>query len=522
MNAMKTEQVRQVRKAALAVGVGAALVGGVLLFVPDQGPVPPPSPEARAMIAVGAGAPAAVPDLTALISNRETWLRTHPEDDQSWSVLGAAYVERGMSGADSASYPKADQALQRSLAVRPAERGNLMALVGLGSLANARNDFAAAKKWGETVRNQEPAQWMAYPVLIDAYSGLGDYKAAAKALDKLKELRSDGPVLERSAQVYRARGWREDAMAKATEAVAGAGAPTEKAEALSMLGELAWDRGEPQEALGHYDAALAAASGHYASRAGRARALAALGRTEEAYRDYQTALEKLPEPEYALELGELYDSLGLSGDAQSQYATVLARAREAQGDGVDEDLVLARYETAHGDPQAAVARLRTEWEQRHRSMEVADALGWALYEAGEDDEALKYAKRATEQGQGRALFLYHRGEIERSLGMDGSARRHIGEALRLNPSFSPLLAPRAREALNELGEMPEGGPENMYGDGEEEEVELVPARKPAPGRSGAPSRKAESATPTPTTPGLHAPVGTVAPAKPSPATYGRG
>ncbi|MFI5754446.1 tetratricopeptide repeat protein [Streptomyces sp. NPDC051569] len=469
MNAMKTEQVRQVRRAALAAGVGAVLVAGVLLFVPDkeQGPSAP-GPEARAMAAADAGAPAALADLTALIRDRERWLRTHPEDGQSWAALGSAYVERGARQADSAYYPKAGRALRRSLAlpVAAGARGNPDALVGLASLANARHDFAAAKKWGEEARALRPAGWTAYPVLIDAYSGLGDYAAAGKALDRLKELRSGSAVLELAAQVYRDRGWREDAAAKAAEAVARAGSPAEKAEALRMSGDLAWERGEPQEALGQYGAALTAVRDHPGALAGRARALAAVGRTDEALSAYQLALEKLPELAYLLELGELYDSLGLDGDARTQYAALRDRAALAREHGVDEEVVLARFEADHDEARTAVERLRAQWRRGHRNMWVADALGWALYRAGEGKEALTYAKKATDQGLRSALFSYHRGEIERSLEMYGQARRHLEEALRTNPVFSPLLAPRAREARDTLGEPAEGGPEDMYGDEE--------------------------------------------------------
>ncbi|MFF2526013.1 tetratricopeptide repeat protein [Streptomyces liangshanensis] len=497
---MKTDQLKQVRRAALAAGVGGALVAGVLLLVPDRRaePAPAPGPEARAMAAVGAGAPAALPDLNALIRGRENRVRTHPEDAGAWAVLGSAYVERGVRRADPASFPQADRALRRSLQVLPGgaggagagsgsgagagsggagsggsgargkgasadTSGRTDALVGLGALANARHDYGAARKWGEEVRKREPGRWAAYPVLIDAYNGLGDYEAAGKALDRLKKLRPGAPVLERAAVVYRDRGWREDAAAKAVEATARAATPAEKAQAQWTQGELSWERGEPAEALGHYDAALKAVRDHAAALAGRARALAALGRTDEAYATYQRAITETPRPEYALELGELYDAQGLDGDAQSQYAALRARAEEAQVQGVNEELVLARFETDHGDPKSAVERLRAEWARKHRSMDVADALGWALFRTGEGKEALSYAKKATEQGRRSALFSYHRGEIERSLEMDGAARRHIEEALRTHPAFSPLLAPKAREALDALGEPAAGGPKDMYG-----------------------------------------------------------
>ncbi|NUK55711.1 hypothetical protein HRW14_36875, partial [Streptomyces lunaelactis] len=126
-------------------------------------------------------------------------------------------------------------------------------------------------------------------------------------------------------------------------------------------------------------------------------------------------------------------------------------------------VVLGLFEADHGDPEAAVRRLKGEWDKKHRSMSVADALGWALYRAGRPKEALPYAKRATDQGLRSALFAYHRGEIERSLAQYGPARRHLEEALRTNPYFSPLLARVARETLAALGEPEGGGPRKVTG-----------------------------------------------------------
>ncbi|MFC8079334.1 hypothetical protein ACFUN8_27825 [Streptomyces sp. NPDC057307] len=494
-NTMNTQHMRHIRRAALATGVGAVLVAGVLVFVPDrdQGPATP-GPEARARAAVGAGAPASLPDVAALIRDREAWLRDNPGDAGSWAVLGAAYVERGGLRADTAYYPKAEQALRRSLKVTPGERRNPAATTGLASLANARHDYATARKWGEAVRKADPARWTTYPVLIEAYNGLGDYPAAGKALDKLRALRPGTPrVLSVSSAVYRDRGWREDAAAKADEALTKAGTSAEKAGALHALGGLAWERGEPKEALRYYDAALKVARDHHPSLAGRARVLVALDRADEATQDYQSAIAERPLPEYALELGELYDSLGLDGDARSQYTLLRDRTTRARADGVNEELLLARFESDHGNPRAAVERLESEWRRGHRSMRVSDALGWALFRAGEPGKALPYAKRATEQGMRSALFSYHQGEIERALGMDGPARRHLEEALRTNPRFSPLLAPKARAALDALGELPGGGPKDVYGNGEYTPLSPAPS---APPRGTAPSAATPSVAPS--------------------------
>ncbi|MEA2502111.1 MAG: hypothetical protein QOD01_2222, partial [Actinomycetota bacterium] len=76
---------------------------------------------------------------------------------------------------------------------------------------------------------------------------------------------------------------------------------------------------------------------------------------------------------------------------------------------------------------------------------------WALHVNGQDTEALGYARQATALGERSALFLFHRGMIERSLGQRDEARRDLSGALQANPHFSVLQTPVARTALAELG-----------------------------------------------------------------------
>ncbi|MFH8931773.1 tetratricopeptide repeat protein [Streptomyces pristinaespiralis] len=509
---MKSETLKN---AAVSTLVGATLVTGVIVLAPGWGKdtsPPAPGPVARAMTAAGSGAPASLSDLDALIRDRERFVRDHPGDEESWAVLGSAYVERGTRLGDTAYYPKAERALKRSLRAVPAAKGNVAALVGMAELANARHDFAGARGYAESARKQKPERWAVYPALIDAYNGLGRYAAAGKAMDKLLELQTGPQVQGREARIYWNKGWREDAAALAYGATANSRTPTEKAVALHREGELAWERGEAEEAVEHFTKALRTVPESHRSLAGRARALAALGRTDEALDDYRSALAKLPLPEYALEAGELYESMGLNGDAATLYELLRKQVTRAGEHGVAGDLVLARYEADHGDPAAAVRRLQGEWRRGHRNVHVADAMGWALYRAGRPDDALPFAKVATGQGLRSALFSYHLGEIERALGDYGPARRHIDEALRTNPHFSPLLAPKAREAQDALGEPAPGGPADVVGDGywpldppEDAPSGTVPpsaspspsASSPSPSAPAAPDPAAGSAAPLP-------------------------
>ncbi|TFE42819.1 tetratricopeptide repeat protein [Streptomyces sp. ICN441] len=455
-----------------AVAAGIVVVGTVR---DDRPPPPAPGPAARTVLAEGPGAALSAGELSALIAAQEHRLAGNAGDHLSWAVLGSAYLAQGALLGDRTDFRRAEKALRRSLEALPGEKGNADAQLGMAALANARRDFAAAKRWAESVRARSPEQWTAYPVLIDAYSGLGSYGVAAKALHTLEELRPRTvQTLLRGSQVQRDNGRYEDAEALADEAVSRSGGRAERASALYRLGELAWERGEPKQAAAYFDTALQLEPGHHPSLAGRGRASAALGRTDDALRDYKAAIERAPMPEYALRAGELYESLGMSGEARAHYEKVRRLAAKARKYGVSEELTLARYEADHGLADAAVQRLAQEWKRGHRSAHVSDALGWALHRAGRTKEGLKYLKRATTPGLRSALSLYHRGEMERSLGQDGPARRHLREALRLNPYFSPLLVPQAKRAVSVLGNPPPGGPVDVEGEPWTTDAELPP------------------------------------------------
>ncbi|MFF5344207.1 tetratricopeptide repeat protein [Streptomyces althioticus] len=454
---------RRYRRALLASAAGAAALGGVLVTLPwgGQAPLPAPTPQERALAAVTSGVPAALGDLEALAAERERHLREHPRDARAWAELGAARVEQGLRLADPRYWPRAEEALRTALEVR---RDEVPALRAMAVLANARRDHASARAWGEAARKLEPGRWTTYPPLIEASAGLGDDEEAGRLLEKLTELRSGPAVMVRAAAVYRDRGWREDAAAKLADAASAAGEPAERAAYLERAGQLAWERGDREDALRHFQEAVRTDPDQRAAQAGQGRVLAALGRTTEALSAYRTALARQPRPEYALELGELYESLGMRQAAEVHYAQLRERVGLAAAHGADEELVLGRFEADHGDAEAAVRRLRAEWK-RQPSTEVADALGWALHRAGEHEEALPFAVRATEGTQGggvrSALFACHRGMIELSLERYGAARRHLAEALRINPWFSPLHAPRAKKALARLGEPSvQAGPES--------------------------------------------------------------
>ena len=386
--------------------------------------------------------------LSAAISAAQLQLKANDKDWQTWANLGAAYVEQGRVTVDPSYYPEAEGALHRSLELNP--DGNFAADIGLGALANARHEFADAAVDAERALATDPYSATANGVLADAETQLGDYPAATAAVQRMLDLKPGIDSFSRASYDREIHGDPAGAVGALQDALDSAFTPADTAFCRYYLGELAFNSGNLAEAARQYDAGIAADPGYAPPLEGRAKVEAARGDTAGAIRDYTTVVNRVPQPQYVLELGDLEASLGHQDAAQEQYRFLAAEQRLFDANGVVDDLTAAQFAADHGDPAAALRHAEAEWGRRH-SVLVADALAWALHVNGRDAEALGSARQATALGERSALFLFHRGMIERSLGQRDEARRDLSDALRINPYFSVLQAPVARAALAGLG-----------------------------------------------------------------------
>ncbi|WP_369009208.1 hypothetical protein [Actinomadura sp. BRA 177] len=388
------------------------------------------------------------------IAGLQARLREQPHDAVGWASLGAAYVEQARLTGDPTYYPKADDVLRRSLREAP---GNDGALAGLGALAAARHDFHGALQSADRALAVNPYGQRAAAVRVDALVELGRYDDALAAARRADAVRPGIPIFTRLAYVRELRGEVREARRVLGLARASATERGDLAYIATQLGELAWNDGDLGRADREYAEALRVSPDHVPALDGRARVRAAQGDVAGALADRAGIVRRLPLPQYLTEYGELLETAGRRDEAKRQYAVATAWARIAKANGVDADLEIALFESDHGDPKAALRAARTEYERRcpdsavrQCSVHAADALAWALHANGRDAEALHYARQATATGYRRAQFHFHLGVIEKALGKRRDARRDLADSLRRNPRFSPLWAPRAKAALDDL------------------------------------------------------------------------
>ncbi|WP_327357216.1 tetratricopeptide repeat protein [Streptomyces sp. NBC_01304] len=424
---------------ALALTAGAVAIGGE-----DEAP----------RVTTQAPAPAADPaglggaDLTRAVAALQGRLRDRPKDFAAWAQLGTAYVEQARTLGDPSRYPQAERALDRSLALRPA--GNDAGLAGRAALAAARHDFAGALRSARQALAVNAYNERALALRIDALVELGRYDEALKAARDADGRRPGIPVFTRFAYVLELRGDAKGARRVLKLALGSAMGRGDRAYVATELGQLAFRHGEFGQALRWYGQALGADPEHLLALQGRAAALAAQGAGERAVRELESVVRRFPLPGPLVALGELYEARGQRERAREQYALIADWTGLARAVGVNTDLDTALALADHGDERAALTAARAEWSRR-RTLHTADALAWALHADGQDEEALRYARRATGTAFRDAAFLYHLGVIEHAVGDRAAARRSLSEALELNPGFSPTGARAARALLDAAG-----------------------------------------------------------------------
>ncbi|CAN5835803.1 tetratricopeptide repeat protein [soil metagenome] len=446
---------RQSMKRGTALIVGGVTMG-IALFVAgalgiarsDSSPTDLAGPQATVFpAAVNSRAPGA--SIETLITKLQERLEDVPGDHVSWATLGLAYVQQARISVDPSYYPRADGALARSLDIDTDD--NFIAYAGLSALASARHDFATAKEYAERGLEINPYSALLYGALSDAETQLGNYDAAFDAVQKMVDLSPDTSSLSRASYTWELRGNLTRARDLMQRALDDAPTAEDRAFAESQLGELDFNSGDPQTALDHHLAALSISPGNPAALAGKARALAALGRTDEALDTYASLVERAPEPTYLLEYGELLESLGRTSEAEAQYEIVTVTQQLFAANGVQPDAVVALFLADHGDPAAALEAAE-DAVAANPFVTVHDAHAWALHQNGRDQEALAAIDRAMSLGYPNARFHYHAGMISLALGDDDRARDELNKALEINPSFNPLEADTARATLATLGD----------------------------------------------------------------------
>ena len=368
-----------------------------------------------------------------------------PTDSKGFNLLAAAYMQKARETGDFGFNAKAEEALARSVKAVP---DNYDALKLRAKLLLTFHRFAEALEVSLQAQRLNPRDHDVYGAMTDALVELGEYPKAVEAAQIMMDLRPDTASYSRVAYLRELHGDTKgaiEAMRIAWQA-ASPQDPESVAWCLVQLGDALITDGQSANAEREFDRALYSFPDYHLALAAKARAREYAGDTGKAIEFYRRAIERVPLPEYAIALGDIYTKMGQAEEAKRQYALVEFVERAGSNkDTYSRQLALfwADHDVRLDDALAAAERERST----RKDIYTADALAWCLYKKGRLTEAKAAIAEALRLGTRDPRLLYHAGMINNASGDRRAAAKSLKEALKINPSFDVLQADVARRTL---------------------------------------------------------------------------
>ena len=378
----------------------------------------------------------------AILKTRET-----PNRAENWVQTGEALAQLQRDSENSRFYDSAEAVYQEALRLRPDSVG---ALAGMAWVTGGRHRFDQSIAWANQALKHDPDHTAAYGILGDAALELGDYDAAFEHYQKMMDLRPDLSSLSRGAHLLWVTGDKSKAMWLMGKAI-NAGAP--------FAENTAWCRTRMATMLFHDGALLPAEKAIQPSLdAGlknphllliAARIAAAKADFPAAEKYYRTILEAGPDQQALAGLGDLAAVQGNPVEAEKFYQHVESIHAGHLENGTHDHGFMAKFLADH-DRNLVQALRMVEEHKLTRNVQEADTLAWVYYKNGKMPQAIAAMKKALSQKTPDAEIHYHAGMIASAHGDLTSAKKHLEEALTMNPNFSIIQAPLALKALQQI------------------------------------------------------------------------
>ncbi len=386
-------------------------------------------------------------DPAAEMAELEQRVAADPDDGEAWQQLAPYHLAQAAGRGERQLVARAEHAVDEAIRLRP---DDLATYRVHGALELTLHQFSAAREVGLAALAAHPDSPDALAILVDSSIELGRYDDAESFLGELLDRRPDAAALARVSYLREIHGDLAAARVTMSQAeTAARGNTAETAAIATLVGDLALAAGEPGEALAAYERAEGAEPGRSPTVLGRARALAALGRSEEAISILETSVAGFAEPALMTVLAELYEATGRTGDGRDLYGRTAALIDQHGAAGEDNSLEAARFHADHGDPADAV-RFAQLALARRPTVFAADTLAWALTRAGRADEALGYVEESRRLGTSSVDLHVHAAAAYLAAGRTEQARTELATAFQATPYAFPELPPIAAELALQL------------------------------------------------------------------------
>lgn len=370
-----------------------------------------------------------------------------PASANAYNNLAVVYIRKARETGDFSLNTKAEFAVKKALEIEPA---NASARKLQASLYLTFHKFQEALKLGTELQKDYPKDAFVYGVLTDANAELGNYTEAVDAAQNMVDLKPNTSSYARVAHLRSLHGDHEGAVEMYKLAARTADPMDKEAQSwcLVQLGDELWKYGKYAEAENVYDEALQNFPNYHLAIAGKARARAAQDDFENAAKIAGDALNRVPNVETAILLGDIYTKQGDAEKAKQQYDLVEVIEQKI---GVNNDQ--KRLAMLWADHDTRLDEALTIAEREHgmrKDIFTADALAWVLYKKGNFEEAKKASDEAMRLKTDDARILYHAAMIENAIGDKKEAAKLLQKTLRTNPKFDLLQAEIAKKTLQEL------------------------------------------------------------------------
>lgn len=370
-----------------------------------------------------------------------------PNYPDAYNQLCEAYLQKARETGDFSFNGRAEAALAKSFEVRP---DNYEALKLKAVLLLTYHKFDEALKVARRAQQIEPRDPQIYGALVDAMVELGDYQGALKATETMMALRPDTASYSRVSYLESLHGNSEGAIKAMQAAIKYATSEENIAWCRVHLGEELIKAGKQDEAEREFDLALVQVPDYNLALTAKARALIARNDFDGAIELYKKAQARLPLPDTAIALGDLYTIQNRQREAAEQYKLVEFIEQSGDKAAATYSLHLALL-WANQDRRIDEALAIALRERATRSdIYTCDVLAWALYKKERLPEAKQAIDEALRLGTRDAQINYHAGLIYNALGDRQTAKERLALALKINPSFDILQAKAARVALATL------------------------------------------------------------------------
>ena len=398
---------------------------------------------ARVEAAVEVPEMSADPEVNAALD----FIRKTPDSTAGYNQLAVLYIKQARKTGDFSIYGAAETAVGKALKVDPKD---FTARRLQSSLHLTYHRFSEALALGNDLNAETPNDAFVFGVLTDANVEIGNYDEAVRSAQKMVDLKPNTASYARVAHIRSLYGDHSGAveMFKLAARTADPADAEARAWCLVQLGDEFWKNGKYGDAEKVYDEALTVFPDFYLALAGKGRVRAAQNDLESAITFLTDSLNRVPNVETAILLGDIYTKQGNVEKAKQQYGLVEVIEQKT---GVNNDqkrlaLLWADQNIRLDDALAITTR---EYEGR-KDIFTADALAWCLYKKGRLDEAKKAITAAMVPKANDARILYHAGMIAKASGSMAEAKRLISNAIKLNPAFDLLQADEAKRELEEL------------------------------------------------------------------------